>query len=229
MGTSASFRAPAVPRWQAFTTALQQGLPLERVQSELFNAGRDWEQALSAPAVAAFAAAIIEAHATLPEQLRAAERPEHAIQRALGAARMASESEAGSSASALAERAFVAVLTRAAAGQSSLAGADAEAAAEQFAAARGTPSDLLSGYVGELLSQYARHVTAREAGRLTEGEQGLTVSATRTLARQLAAGAEGVGRSSTPALDNAADVRAGWADVVRDAFTRGRRLPEGRR
>jgi hypothetical protein len=116
MGTSASFRAPAVPRWQAFTTALQQGLPLERVQSELFNAGREWEQALSAPAVAVFAAAIIEAHGSLPELLRTSERPEQAIQRALGAARIARESEAGSSANALAERAFVAVLTRATAG-----------------------------------------------------------------------------------------------------------------
>lgn len=48
MGTSTSFRAPSVPRWQAFTTALQLGLALERVQSELFNAGREWEDALCA-------------------------------------------------------------------------------------------------------------------------------------------------------------------------------------
>ncbi|MGB0097224.1 MAG: hypothetical protein WBP81_32370, partial [Solirubrobacteraceae bacterium] len=107
MGTSTSFRAPSAPRWQAFTTALQQGLPFERVQSELFNAGRDWEDALCAPAVAAFAVAVIDAHATLSERLSASDRPEHAIQQALGEARAASQAEPASSASALAERAFV--------------------------------------------------------------------------------------------------------------------------
>jgi hypothetical protein len=229
MGTSASFRAPSVPRWQAFTTALQQGLPLERVQSELFNAGADWEEALCGPAVAAFAAAIVDAHTSLVDQLQASERPEQAIQQALGAARQASEAEPASSATALAERAFVAVLTRAAAGETSLAGADAQAAAQHFAAARGTPADLLSGYVGELLGQYARHVTAREAGRLTEGDQGLTVSQTRVLTRRLAAAADEVGRSSPPSVESPGDARAGWEAVVRDAFSRGRRLPEGRR
>ena len=63
MGTSASFRAPATPRWQAFTTALQTGQPLERVQSELFNAGAEWERELGAPAVAAYAVALLEAAA----------------------------------------------------------------------------------------------------------------------------------------------------------------------
>lgn len=106
MGTSASFRAPPVPRWQAFTTALQQGPPLERIQSELFNAGRDWEDALSARSIAIFAVAIVDAHADLPEQLRASSRPDQAIQQALAAARLGSEAEEASAASALAQRAF---------------------------------------------------------------------------------------------------------------------------
>jgi hypothetical protein len=229
MGTSTSFRAPSVPRWQAFTTALQLGLPLERVQSELFNAGRDWEDALCAPAVAAFAAAIIDAHATLPERLFASERPEYAIQHAVGEARAASEAEPASAASALAERAFVAVITRAAAGDASLAAAAPADAAARFAAARGAPADLVSGYVGELLGQYARHVTAREVGRLTEGEHGLSISQTRTLTRNLAVAADEIGRAGRVGAGNANAVRASWEGLVREAFSRGRRLPEPRR
>ena len=65
---------------------------------------------------------VIDAHATLSERLSASDRPEHAIQQALGEARAASQAEPASSASALAERAFVVVITRAAAGNASLAG-----------------------------------------------------------------------------------------------------------
>lgn len=229
MGTSASFRAPKVPRWQAFTTALQQGLPLERVQSELFNAGREWEQALSTPAIAAFAVAVLDAHGTLAERLRVVDRPEQAIQQALGSAREAATGDQGSAATALAERAFVAVLTRAAAGEGSLASADAATAAEQFLATRGSPRQFLGGYIGELLGQYARHVTAREAGTLTEGDASLTVRETRVLTRRLAAAADDVGRAAAPSTEDASVVRAAWGDLIADAFARGRRLPEGDR
>lgn len=225
MGTSASFRAPVVPRWQAFTTALQMGLPLERVQSELFNAGREWEEALGAPAIAAFAVVLLDAHQTLPDRLRAAERPEQALQQLVSEARAASDAEAGSAAGAMAERAFLGLLTRVTAGDASLSQATPEAAAERFAAARGAPGELVTGYVGELLGQYARHVTAREAGRLTEGEAGLTVSATRRLTRTLAAAAEQVGREASAPSDRDA-IRSGWEPLIREAFARGRRLPE---
>lgn len=229
MGTSASFRAPKVPRWQAFTTSLQQGLPLERMQSELFNAGRDWEQALSTPAIAAFAVAVLDAHGTLAERLRTVERPEQAIQQALGSARQAATGDEGSAATALAERALVAVLTRAAAGEGSLASSDAATAAEQFMATRGSPQQLVGGYVGELLGQYARHVTAREAGSLTGGDPGLTVRETRVLTRRLASAAGDVGRAATPSTDDASALRAAWRGVIADAFARGRRLPEADR
>jgi hypothetical protein len=226
MGTSVSFRAPAVPRWQAFTTALQMGLPLERVQSELFNAGREWEEELAGPGVAAYAIAVLDAYQTLPERLRSEARPEHALQHLVSDARAASEVETASAASTMAERAFLGLLTRVTAGDASLSQAGADSAAEHFTVARGTPSELVAGYVGELLSQYARHVTAREAGRLTEGEHGLTVAATRRLTRTLAGRAEQVGRESRPASADRAALRAGWASLIRDAFARGRRFPE---
>jgi hypothetical protein len=225
MGTSASFRAPATPRWQAFTTALQTGQPLERVQSELFNAGAEWERELGAPAVAVYAVALLEAHASLPDRLRAAERPEQALQALIAEARAASEAQAGSAAGAMAERAFLGLLTRVAAGETSLARSAPAQAAERFAAARGTPSELVSGYVGELLGQYARHVTAREAGRLTEGADGLGIGATRRVTRTLAAAAERIGRQAQAPAEGDA-IRGAWQPMISEAFARGRRLPE---
>lgn len=225
MGTSASFRAPNTPRWQAFTTALRAGAPLERLQSELFNAGAEWEQELSAPAVAAYAVVVLEAHAGLAERLRSAERPELALQSVIADARAASEALPGTAASALAERAFLGLLTRVASGETPLSQTTPEQAAERFAAARGTPSELVAGYVGELLSQYARHVTAREAGRLTEGDGGLGVAGTRRLTRSLAAAAERVGREARPAATSADAIRDGWRPLIADAFARGRQLP----
>jgi len=226
VGTSASFRAPAVPRWQAFVTALQAGLPLERVQSELFNAGQEWEAELGAPAVAAYAVAVLDAHQALPVRLRAADRPEQALRQLAAEARVASEAEAGSAASAMAERAFLGLLTRVTAGGVSLAEAQPDGAADRFTAGRGTPAELVAGYVGELLSQYARHVTAREVGRLTEDDPAMTVATTRRLTRALAAGAEEVGRRSGPPPADGDAIRAGWRPLIRDAFARGRRLPE---
>jgi len=225
MGTSASFRAPATPRWQAFTTALQTGQPLERLQSELFNAGAAWERELGAPAVAAYAVVLLEAHASLPDRLRAAERPEQALQAMIAEARAASETHPGSAAGAMAERAFLGLLTRVTAGERSLAQAAPEQAAERFTAARGTASELVTGYIGELLGQYARHVTAREAGRLTEGDEGLGVGATRRLTRSLAAAAGRVGREApAPAADGDA-IRRAWQPLISEAFARGGRLP----
>jgi hypothetical protein len=225
MGTSVSFRAPAVPRWQAFTTALQTGLPFERVQSELFNAGREWEGELSGPAVAAYAIAVLDAHETLSDRLRRQARPEHALAQLAAEARAASEAEAGSAASTMAERAFLGMLTQLTAGDTPLSEARPDSAAERFNAARGTKAELVSLYVAELLSQYARHVVAREAGRLTEGEQGLTVADTRRLTRKLARHAGEVGGESRPTSQDRAAIRAEWATLVRDAFARGRHLP----
>jgi hypothetical protein len=229
MGTSTSFRAPSVPRWQAFATALQRGLPLDRVRSELFNAGQEWEQALAAPAVAAFAVALTTAYEELPQRLRSGERPEQALLQLAAEARAASDLEAGTPALALAERAFTALLTRTTAGETSLSQTASEAAAERFAAARGQPGELVAAYVGELLGQYARHVTAREAGRLTEGPDGLGVGATRRLTRQLAAVAREVAADLPAPPTDAAAVRERWPVLVRTAFARGRRLPGERR
>lgn len=225
MGTSTSFRAPPVPRWQAFTTALQEDLPLERVRSELFNAGREWEAAIASPAVAAFAAAVVEAADVLPDQLAGGERPERVLRAYVAATRAASAELGATPALALAERALVAVLIRSAAGKESLATRSAEDAAQQLRASLSERNAAVGSYLGEVLSQYARYVAAREIGRLTEGPKPVSVTTARETTRRLAAEAERVGFSVRPMVVDAAAVREAWSSLVHDAFGRGRELP----
>jgi len=226
VGTSTSFRAPAEPRWQAFVVALQQQLPLERVRSELFNAGQEWEEALAARGVASFAVAIAQAWEDLPNRIRQAERPEQALATLAIEARAVSDLEEPTPALALAERAFTALLSRTAAGKTSLAAQDSEAAASEFISARGEPGQLVNSYVGELLGQYTKHIASREAGRLTEGGEGIRVGESRRLIRALAADAEGLSQNLPQVGADPSEVGARWRELIRDAFTRGRALPE---
>jgi len=225
VGTSTSFRAPPVPRWQAFITALERGLPLERVRSELFNAGRDWESAIASPAVAVFATAVVDAVEVLPDQLAGADRPERVLQAYVAAARAASAEVEGTAALPLAERALTAVLIRSAAGKESLSTQSAEAAAEQLRTALSEREAVVASYLGEVLGQYARHAASREIGRLTEGPKPVSVAAAREMTRALAQAAVEVGHTVRTATADAASLRDAWASLVHDAFRRGRQLP----
>jgi hypothetical protein len=225
MGTSTSFRAPPVPRWQAFTTALREGLPLERVHSELFNAGAEWEDTLATPAVAAFAVALAQAGEVLPDRLATVDRPEHVLRAYVAEARAASLREGGTPALALAERAFAALLTREAAAQSPLSTQSSEAAAAHLGSALAQPGAAVVAYLGELLGQYARHVVSRETGGLTESPAGVGVAETRRTARSLAARAEELGHGIPAPRGDPDAVREGWAGLVHEAFHRGRQLP----
>jgi uncharacterized membrane protein YcjF (UPF0283 family) len=224
MGTSISYRAPQVPRWQAFVVALQQELPLARVRSELFNAGADWEEALASPGVAVYAAAVVRAWENLPAQLRQTERPEQAILNAAADARSDSNALETTPALAIAERAFTALLTRTAAGEISLTARASDAAADQFVAARGEPARLVNAYLSELLSQYTRHIVSREAGRLTETEK--SVTETRRLTRELAVSASELCRDLPDSGADAPTVSERWRTLVQEAFARGRELPQ---
>jgi hypothetical protein len=86
------------------------------------------------------------------------------------------------------------------------------------------PQAAVAGYLGELVGQYARHVTARQIGRLTELEGG-SVRQGRELTGKLAELAAGVGAESSGLAQDADTLRDQWAHVVADVFTRGRRLP----
>jgi hypothetical protein len=226
MGTSTSFRAPSVPRWQAFVVALQKQLPLERVRSELFNAGDEWEKALATSGVAVFAAAVAQAWDSLPDRLQAQERPEAAILTLASEARRASAHEEATAALALAERAFTATLARAASGDEPLCNRSIESAAEEFARSRQAPERLVGAYVRELLGQYARHVASRETGTLTEGPSPMRIGEIRPLIRQLAESAESTAESITDTGGTPDEVKGRWASVIHDAFARGRALPE---
>jgi hypothetical protein len=226
VGTSISFRAPNVPRWQAFTTALVTDQPLERVRAELFNAGVEWETALATPAVAAFAAALAEAQDVLPQLVAQAERPERAIQEYVADTRSASTDEGGTPALAVAERAFAALLTRTASHGESLTTLDSESAAAHLERGLANPQATVVAYLGEILGQYARHVVAREAGRLTEEESAARGAAeTRKTIRAVATSAEEVARGVTLPHGDTETFRERWSALVADAFREGRRLP----
>lgn len=225
MGTSASFRSPPVTRWRAFTAALTSGQSIDRIRSELFNAGSEWETALASPAIAAYAAILLELYGSLPEQLRSGERPEGVLQAAAAGARTERQVESGSAAEAMAERAFLRLLMRTAGGGDSLSQLSPSQAADRFVADRGTPNQFVAGYLGELLGQYARHATAREAGRITEAVPGAKISDTRRLTRQVAEAAADVGAQIEVDRATGRGVRDSWASLVAQAFRKGRQLP----
>jgi hypothetical protein len=214
MGTSTSFRSPPVTRWRAFTAALTSGQSIERVRSELFNAGSQWETALASPAIAAYAAILLDLYDSLPDQLRSGERPEGVLQAAAAAARTERQVESGSAAEAMAERAFVRLLMRTAGGGNSLSQLSPRQAADQFVADRGTPNQFVTEYLAELLGQYARHVTAREAGRVTEAVPGAKISDTRRLTRQIAEAAAEVGAQIEVDRATGLAIRNDWASLT---------------
>jgi len=133
----------------------------------------------------------------------------------------------------MAERALVGALMRATAGDVSLSQLTPTEAAARFERQRGERGQLLASFVGELLGQYARHVTAREMGAMSEkrtsrGEEvpGLSISGSKRLARSLAAEADSVGRSIGDVPRSVEAVPGRWASLIGDAFERGRILPE---
>lgn len=222
MGTSASYRAPARPRWQAFVTALTRGASVDRVRSELFNAGADeWQSEISAIAVATFAEAVARLYDEMPGRLAQSARADVALAEIVAEVRHASGQAGFSAASAIAERAFARLLLATTRGATD----DAASVGARWTASRGeAPVELVARYVGEVLGQYARHVTDREAGTLVAGHIGSADSARLTEA--LAVRAASIGTSAaSEALQGVADVSSAWALVVARAFEAGRELP----
>jgi hypothetical protein len=227
VGTSTSYRSPAVPRWQAFVGALENRLPIPRIRSELFNAGSEWEEALGSPGVAAYAATISQAHDHLESALRSDASVADVLADLADDARRASSVEQSSAAEAVAERALLALLIRTlSGGEQSLSELGSEAAADRWRAARPeTAEAFLSDFIGEVLAQYARHAVARESGRLALGPARLGASESRELTRLLASEAYAVGVAISPTDAAPERLRRDWADLVAKAFAAGRRLP----
>ena len=221
MGTSSSFRAPERPRWSAFVAALMSGAPLERIRSELFNAGTDWEVELSTPAVAAFAEAVARLHSELPDRLAQGEDSDSVLNSIIAETRHASTEAGFSAASPLAERALARLLL------STIQGAadDPSAAGERWRSGRGSATELVAKYAGEVLGQYARYVTDREAGRLVSANLGAAASS--RLSDDLADRAISIGSSvAGDVLQDTRNISAAWAGIVTRAFEAARALPQ---
>ena len=83
---------------------------------------------------------------------------------------------------------------------------------------------LLSKYVGEVLGQYARFVTDREAGRLIAERVGAEASS--RLSNDLAVRATSIGATAASyVLRDTKDVSTAWTRIVARAFEVGRTLP----
>lgn len=219
MGTSASYRSPTTPRWSAFVSALVGDEALDRVRSELFNAGNEWRDALAAPAIASFASTVEGLFGGLVERLESAASPTIVVGQVLADARAASHEAGFSPAAPVAERALARLLLSGLGGASTPAGA-----AEQWVANRGgSANEAVARYLGEVLAQFTRHVVDREAGRLAERNVGAAASASLSVelagrARALALVADGIG-------DPADRVATRWSQLVSAAFEAGGALP----
>jgi hypothetical protein len=227
MGTSQSYRSPQTARWAGFVAALTAGVELDRVRSELFNAGNEWQEALSQAAVQSYAMSVASLHSELSGRLASAERPEVVVSEVLAEARRSSHEAGFSPAAPIADRAFARLIL------STLGGIEERAdgrstPAERWEAARGSDASvLLSRFVGEVLGQFARHAADREAGR----ELGTSRSATSSsaLSDALALQAAAVGQTTSIESAERALSLDGWSSLIRRAFEAGRTLPRSSR
>jgi hypothetical protein len=223
MGTSSSYRSPNTPRWRVFNRALDAGLPLERLRAQLFLGGEgEWRKALATPALATFAEALLDAHATLAERLAEAKRPAPVLASVVAAARNTLFDEDYSAALPVAERALRIVLTTTAQGDKAVADATGAEAAEAWMRNRGDPSTLVGRYVSELFGQWAAHVASRDTARLVGLEGGPSVRAIRELADDLSNAAAAV--AETVAVSRPEAIGEDWQQLVAAVFAAGREL-----
>ena len=219
MGTSTSFRSPRRPRWSAFVAAAVGQESLDRIRSELFNAGDDWETALGSAPVSSYAATVERLFESLAADVNAT-APAAAVIAALRDARDRATQEGFSPALPVADRALHRLILQLV----PVVGPPAEAE-QHFLNARGAnPTDLVTRYSAEVFAEYARHVVDREAGRLVQAKQSLDSSA--QLSQSLAELAASIGRTAAGAeLSDAESIHDSWPRLVARGFARGRVLP----
>lgn len=228
MGTSSSYGSPRVPRWNAFNRALDNQFPVERLRITLFLAGETgWRAALDAPALATFAEALVEAHATLGDRLAVADRPAAVIAEVVSDARAALFDEAYSSALPVAERALRAVLLERAQGAAPVADSTGQEAAEAWKRSRGDPSTLVQRYMGELFGQWAAHVMARDTARLIGHEPGRSNAEIRELSQNVRDRVAELAGAVSAGIQPA-DIGASWQRLVGAIFDRGREAERSR-
>lgn len=222
MGTSASFRSPLTPRWQALNRAYEADFPPDRLRVQLLLAAQpEWLPELCSPSLATFVEALTTSYDELGERLGQAERPSEAVADVVRRARDALAEEGWTAAAPFAERALQVVLISTARGDNPLGEASSAEAAEAWVSRRGDePSGLVRRFLGELLGQLARHAVARDAQRLVaEGTLANSADArrlTETVAAAVARAADDVEIGEQPAER--------WPALVEEAFARGIQL-----
>jgi hypothetical protein len=226
MGTSTSYRSPATPRWSGFVAALLGDVPVERVRSELFNAGNDWQEALANPAVASFASSIADLYESFSEQLAHSQRPDLVVGHIALQAKDRSATEGFSSAIGLAERAFIRTII-ATLGGIPRQGEEADTIAGRWNERRGASSiEITARFAGEVLGQFARHAVDREAGRLAVVARGGEAAA---ISERVAEECSGIARTAAEASLGGGVSTATWALTVNRAFEAGRAIPDSDR
>lgn len=225
MGTSVSFRSPNTPRWQALRGSLEKSESLERIRSELFNAGESWSEEFANDAITPFVRGLVRAYDTLGDALRVAERPEHALLPIVRKARLEAVAEGAPASLPIAERALMQTLVGAMRRNVPLAETSSVQAADAWQQNRGRSAAVLAQhYLTEVVRQFALHAVSRDAAAVFRRTK--DAGASREFARDVAAAAAAVARSAhfddrelrrTPAQ--------AWGAAVRAVFSAGRDLP----
>jgi hypothetical protein len=224
MGTSTSYRAPNRPKWNAFNAALSGEEEPRRVASEMFNAGEEWELALSSPAIAVFAEAAAGLPDALVTRLREGEVPA-AVVRGIADDTTAASLDAGfSPALAMAQRSFVRLLLGILGGIP-----DEGTQLDRSSVDRDTrPGALSADYLSELTVQFARHAIDRESGRLAARQANWTSGSQQLLADRVSGVAGTMAHSvALESFGVSVPTSSSWSAAVRRVFEIGRQLPTG--
>lgn len=227
MGTSTSFRSPTTPRWQALQAAYTLEDSLPRLRSELFNAGEGWEEALASEPVAVFARALAEVWSDLPDHFASGDATQTAITSLFEQTRRKSEEVGFSPALAVAERAFQVAILSAATSGAALSDVSLEGARAGWLR-RGNAPEAISIYLRQVLEQFARHVVARDVGRIVGSETLQSVESVGSLINSVANEVGSVVDQLGAQRSIEKDVVSDWPNLVRKAFSIGRELPTSR-
>jgi hypothetical protein len=225
VGTSVSFRSPNTPRWRALRGSLETSDSLERIRSELFNAGESWGEEFANEAIAPFVRGLIRAYDTLGDALGQAERPERAVLPIVREARLEAVAAGAPASLAIAERALMQTLVMTMRREVPLAETSAADAAEAWRANRGrSAAALAQRYLTEVVRQFALHAVSRDAAAVFR--RTADARASREFTRSVGESAAAV--ASSAHFDDRelrqAPARA-WESAVRAVFSAGRQLP----
>lgn len=227
MGTSVSFRSPNTPRWRAVAASYESADSLDRVRSELFNAGESWSDALGSRELLPYLNALTSAWGRMADTLHEVERPDLAIRKLVADARAETLAISAPPALAITERALQHTLVAGLRTDRQLSETSVADAAAAWVANRGRdPAALVRIFLGEVLRQFALHAVSRDAAHILRSPRADDAGGVRDVTRALAESARRSAESVDISLvELQREPSAAWATAVRAAFDEGRRIP----